>query len=50
MLKKEQKLSLILHDFFLNGSDVMSKTQVPTDVTSSICTSDCYNETFIKFL
>lgn len=50
MLKKEQKLNLILRDCFLNSSDVMSKTQVPTDVTSSICTSDCHNETFIKFL
>lgn len=39
MLKKEQKLSLILHDCFLNGSDVMSKTQVPADIMSFICTS-----------
>lgn len=49
MLKKEQKLSFILHDCFLNGGGVMSKTQVPADVMSSICTSDCQNETFIKF-
>lgn len=49
MLKKEQKLSLVLHDCFINGSVVMSKTQVPTDIMSSICTSDCHDKRCIKF-